>query len=219
MRAPLRAKGHELFAPTYSGLGDRFRFLSPAIGLSTHIEDVAATIFHEDLRDIVLIGHSYGGMVATGVADRETDRIREIIYLDAFVPEDGQSAVDFQPLEERERLRKTVNLHGAGWLVPPSPLAADLSPATAEWLRARRMPQPLRTFEEPIRLTGAAAHLPRSYIYCTDKQPGDVFASIAARIKTDPGWRYREIDSGHTPNVSVPDQFADLLDELIAARH
>jgi pimeloyl-ACP methyl ester carboxylesterase len=217
MRAPLRAKGHELFAPTYSGLGDRFRFLSPSIGLSTHIEDVAATIFHEDLRDIVLIGHSYGGMVATGVADRETDRIREIIYLDAFVPEDGQSAVDFQPLEERERLRKTVNLHGAGWLVPPSPLAADLSPATAEWLRARRMPQPLRTFEEPIRLTGAAARLPRSYIYCTDKQPGDVFASIAARIKTHPSWRYREIDSGHTPNMSAPDQFADLLDELIAA--
>src|SRR5579859_2568035 len=96
MRVPLHRKGHELFTPTYSGLGDRFHCLSPSVGLSTHIDDVAATIFHEDLRDVVLIGHSYGGIVATGVADRQADRMAAIIYLDAFVPENGQCGLDFQ---------------------------------------------------------------------------------------------------------------------------
>ena len=217
MRAPLRAKGHELFAPTYTGLGDRFRFLSPSVGLSTHIEDVVATIFHEDLTEVILVGHSYGGLVATGVADREPGRIAAMIYLDAFVPEDGQCGLDFQSAEERESVREIVKVHGAGWLVPPSPLAPDIPPEQAEWLRARRMPQPLRTFEEPIGLTGAAAHLPRSYIYCTQKGPDDVFRAIAARCKSDRAWHYREIDSGHTPNASAPDRLADLIDELIAA--
>jgi len=218
MRAPLRARGHELFAPTYTGLGDRFRCLSPSIGLSTHIEDVIATIFHEDIMDIVLLGHSYGGMVATGVADREAERVTQIVYLDAFVPEDGQSTLDFQSPEERERLREVVDRDGAGWLVPPTPLSADLPPERAAWLKARRMPQPLRTFEEPIRLTGAGAGLPRSYIYCIRKPPGDAFASVAARCKNDPTWQYREIDSDHTPNATAPDRLADLIDELITAR-
>ena len=112
MWAPLRAKGHELFAPTYTGLGDRFRFLSPSVGLSTHIEDVVATIFHEDLTEVILVGHSYGGLVATGVADREPGRIAAMIYLDAFVPDDGQCGLDFQSAEERERVREIVEVHG-----------------------------------------------------------------------------------------------------------
>ena len=130
-------------------------------------------------------------MVATGAADRLAERIREIIYLDAFVPADGQSILDFHPPEQVARLREIVEVHGAGWLMPPSPLAPDLPPGTVEWLKARRMPQPLRTFEEPIRLTGAAANLPRAYIYCTQKPPDDVFAPIAARFRREAGWRYR----------------------------
>src|SRR5438270_4973331 len=175
MRAPLRARGHELFTPTYTGLADRFRDLSASVGLATHIEDVAALLFCEDLNNVVLVGHSYGGMVATGVADREPGRIARIIYLDAFVPEDGQSVLGLHSPEQRQRLREIAELHGAGWLMPPSPLAADVTPGDAAWLKARRKPQPLKTFEEPIRLTGAAAGLPRSYIYCTRKAPDDVF--------------------------------------------
>jgi pimeloyl-ACP methyl ester carboxylesterase len=217
MRAPLRAKGHEVFTPTYTGLGERFRFLTPSVGLTTHIEDVAALLFSEDLTDVVLVGHSYGGMVATGVADREAARVAKIIYLDAFVPENGQSVLGFDSPEQRERRLEVVNIHGAGWMMPPSPLAPDLPPADAAWLKARRMPQPLKTFEEPIRLTGSAAGVPRAYIYCTQKGPDDVFASFAARARNDPSWRYREIDSGHTPNATAPDRLADLIDELIAA--
>ena len=131
MRAPLRAKGHELFTPSYTGLGERFRFTSPSVGLATHIEDVAALLFCEDLSGVVLIGHSYGGMVATGVADREAGRIAQIIYLDAFVPQDGQSVADFHSPDEWEPVREVANVHGAGWLMPPSPLAADLPPGDA----------------------------------------------------------------------------------------
>jgi len=217
MRAPLRAKGHELFTPTYSGLGDRFESLNPSIGLATHIDDVAAMLFHEDLSRVVLVGHSYGGMVATGVADREAGRIAGIIYLDAFVPADGQSVLSFHSPQQCERLREVTEVHGAGWLMPPSPLAPEVPPGDAAWLKARRKPQPLKTFEEPIRLTGAVADLPRAYIYCTQKPPDDVFASFAARARNDPGWRYREIDSGHTPNATAPDRLADHIDELIAA--
>src|SRR5882724_7615991 len=114
VRAPLAAKGHTLFTPTYTGLGDRFRFTNPLVGLTTHIEDVVATLFHEDLTEVVLIGHSYGGMVATGAADRAAERIAEIIYLDAFVPTDGQSLFDFHAPEQAERVREITQVHGAG---------------------------------------------------------------------------------------------------------
>lgn len=216
VRAPLAAKGHTLFTPTYTGLGDRFRLTNPQVGLTTHIEDIEATLFYEDLTDVVLVGHSYGGMVATGVADRAAERIAAIIYLDAFVPADGQSLLDLHPPEQTKRLRELIDQHGAGWLIPPSPLSPDLPPATAAWLKARRMPQPLKTFEEPVRLTGAVDRLPRSYIYCTRKSPDDVFAPIAARIRSLSGWRYREIDSDHTPNASAPERIADLIAELIS---
>jgi pimeloyl-ACP methyl ester carboxylesterase len=215
MRAPLRAKGHELFTPTYTGLGERFHLVNPAVGLTTHIDDVTALLFQEDLTGVVLVGHSYGGMVATGVADREPGRVAEIIYLDAFVPEDGQSVLGFQSAEECQRARELARVNGAGWLLPPSPLAADVPAADAEWLSARRMAQPLKTFEEPIRLTGAAAGVPRAYIYCTRKPPGDIFAWFAGRARSDASWRYREIDSGHTPNATAPDRLADLIDELV----
>jgi len=218
MHPLMQAAGHRLLTPTYTGLGERAHLANREVDLETHIQDILNVITYEDLRDFVLLGHSYGGMVATGVADREAERVTQIVYLDAFVPEDGQSTLDFQSPEERERLREVVDRDGAGWLVPPTPLSADLPPERAAWLKARRMPQPLRTFEEPIRLTGAGAGLPRSYIYCIRKPPGDAFASVAARCKNDPTWQYREIDSDHTPNANAPDRLADLIDELITAR-
>jgi pimeloyl-ACP methyl ester carboxylesterase len=217
MRAPLQARGHALFAPTYTGLGERFRHLGPTVGLATHIDDVVATLFYEDLSAVTLVGHSYGGMVATGVADREPGRIARLIYLDAFVPADGQSVLDFLPGTEIARAREAVKVHGAGWLMPPSPLSSDVAESDAGWLAARRMPQPFATFTEPIRLDGAAAGIPRAYVYCTRKASGDAFAPFAARYRSDPDWVYREIDSGHAPNTTAPERLAEVLAELVAA--
>ena len=108
MRPRLRERGHELWTPTYTGLGERAHLASPDVNLDTHIQDVCGLLVMEDLRDIILVGHSYGGMVATGVADREAARINRLVYLDAFVPRDGQSALDLHPPEMRERIRSAV---------------------------------------------------------------------------------------------------------------
>src|SRR5512145_2598725 len=121
VRPLLRAAGHEVFTPTYTGLGERAHLASRAITLDTHIADVLGVIDCEDLRDIVLVGHSYGGMVATGVADRAADRIARLVYLDAFVPGHGQSRFDLLPAAERERRLGQSNANGDGWLLPPDP--------------------------------------------------------------------------------------------------
>src|SRR5512145_1133775 len=128
VRPLLRAAGHEVFTPSYTGLGERAHQASRAINLETHVADVLGVIDCEDLRDIVLVGHSYGGMVATGVADRVRDRIARLVYLDAFVPGHGQSLFDMLPRQERARRQEEANARGDGWLVPPNPPPSDTSP-------------------------------------------------------------------------------------------
>lgn len=214
LRPLLRAAGHELFTPTYTGLGERLHLATPEVGLETHIQDVLNVLELEDLRDVVLVGHSYGGMVATGVADRAADRIRLLVYLDAFVPRDGQSLTDLL----RERQGAGPPAPGSGgvedWRVPPMEPSADTRPEDLAWVTPRRMPQPRKTFEEPIRLTGAVDRLPRVYIYCTQFRPGDGFRPFAERAKREPGWRYEEIDATHSPNITAPELLAALLDRL-----
>jgi pimeloyl-ACP methyl ester carboxylesterase len=157
MRPLLRA---ELWTPTYTGLGERAHLANPAIDLDTHIADVIGVLEMEDLRDVVLIAHSYGGMVATGVADRARERIAQLIYLDAFVPHDGQSLFDLQPPDARARMRELARTDGEGWRLPPTQMPADTPDADVAWASGRRRPQPVRTFEQPLRLAGNAAPPP-----------------------------------------------------------
>jgi pimeloyl-ACP methyl ester carboxylesterase len=165
MRPLLRGAGHELWTPTYTGLGERAHLASPAVDLDTHIADVIGVLDMEDLRDIVLIGHSYGGMVATGVMDRVRDRIAQVVYLDAFVPRDGQCLLDLQAAEVRDRMRELARTSGEGWRLPPNPMPPDTPEADVAWAAGRRLPQPLKTFETPLRLTAGTPSPPRSYIY------------------------------------------------------
>src|SRR6185503_13378541 len=130
----LRAAGHEIFTPTYTGLGERAHLSSRSISLDTHIADVLGVIECEDLTDIVLVGHSYGGMVATGVADRARDRIARLVYLDAFVPQDGQSLFDLLPGDVRARMREDARVNGDGWRIGPNPTPADTSPEDLAWI-------------------------------------------------------------------------------------
>ena len=146
---PLMSKcGHRLVTPTYTGLGERAHLANPAIDLETHIADMLNVIKYEDLRDFVLIGHSYGGMVATGVADRARDKVREVIYLDAFVPEDGQSLLDLNEVA-RPRMRELAK-NGDGWRVPPNPTPPDTSPEDVDWLSERRVHMPIKCFEQKL---------------------------------------------------------------------
>src|SRR5687767_10332108 len=126
MHPLMQGAGHRLITPSYTGLGERAHLAHPGIDLDAHIEDMLNVIKYEDLRDIVLIGHSYGGMVATGVADRARDKVRQLIYVDAFVPDDGQSLLD---LNQAAVLRMQELAKSGGWRVPPNPTPPDTSPA------------------------------------------------------------------------------------------
>ena len=166
----------------------------------------------EDLRDIVLVAHSYGGMVAT--ADRVRERIAQLIYLDAFVPHDGQSLFDLQPADARARMRELARTDGEGWRLPPTQMPADTPDADVAWASGRRRPQPIRTFEQPLRLAGNAAPPPRSYIYCQRSAPADVFRQFAERAQRESGWRYFEIDASHNPHITAPQALLDLLAKI-----
>ena len=213
IRPLLRAAGHEVFTPSYTGLGERSHLATPEVNLSTHIQDVVNVLFYEDLHDVILVGHSYGGMVATGAADRASDRIKKVVYLDAFVPKDGQALTDLTRRPENAAPDAPTGGPPAaeGWLVPPMPASADATPEDTAWLAPRRGPQPHLTFKEPIKLTGAVEKLPRVYIYCLRINPGDVFGQFAARARTEPGWQYEEIDATHSPNVTAPEKLAEIL--------
>jgi pimeloyl-ACP methyl ester carboxylesterase len=214
MHPLMQAAGHRLVTPTYTGLGERAHLASPAIDLDTHIQDVLNVIKYEDLRDIVLLGHSYGGMVATGVADRARDRIKELIYLDAFVPRDGQSLFDLN--ESGRAPMHELAQSGDGWRAPPNPTPPDTPPEDIEWLNARRVHMPIKCFETRLKLQHGEPTMPRSYIYATRIAPADTFGPFAKRARSEPGWRYFEIDASHSPGVSAPEKLMAVLQEIVA---
>ena len=211
MRPLMAARGHVLWTPSYTGLGERAHLASPQVDLDTHVADVVGVMEMEDLNDVVLIGHSYGGMVATGVADRAAARLQRIIYLDAFVPQDGDSLARLTG-QDPEAMRAEAE---DGWKAPPRPPSADTSPEDRAWIDARRMTHPVECFVQPLRLSGAGAHLPRHYIYALKKYPGDIFGRFHQHAKTAPGWTAHEIDASHSPQITAPEALADMLDEII----
>jgi pimeloyl-ACP methyl ester carboxylesterase len=211
MHPLLSAAGHRLVTPSYTGLGERAHLASTDIDLETHIRDILGVIEFEDLRDVLLIGHSYGGMVATGVADRARDRIAQLIYLDAFVPKDGQSLADLVSAERRLRMREQAKDNG---FVSPNPLPPDTPKSDIEWIGDRRLPQPSKCFDMPLHLQGGELSLPRIYIYCRRCSPEDNFRQFATRAQKEPGWRYFEMDASHSPHITAPEALAGLLDRI-----
>lgn len=208
----LRQAGHEVHAVTLTGLGERSHLGSPDTDLDTHIADVCNVLAYEDLHDVILVGHSYGGMVITGVADRSPERLSRLVYLDAFVPSDGQAVADrWTPTQRREMLAR-VEREGEGWRIPPGPMQGDDPPEIVAWAQPRRHGQPLKTFTQPIRLTRGETTLPRAYVYCAGgKTPDSPFAERAARLRDDPRWRYFELRSGHNLQYSAPQETVEIL--------
>lgn len=215
MRPLMRSAGHDFITPSCTGLGERSHLAHAGVNLDTHIDDLLQVLEFEDLRDVVLLGHSYGGMVATGVADRAASRVQQVIYLDAFVPQHGQSAMSLQPQAVQERMAALVKTQGDGWRVPCNPLPPDTSEEDAAWANPRRVMQPVKCFEQPLALTGAMDALPRSYIYCRKSGPGDVFRQFADRVKAAPGWRYVEMDASHNPHITCPQALMTILVGLV----
>jgi pimeloyl-ACP methyl ester carboxylesterase len=221
VRDRLTAAGHRVFTPTLTGLGERAHLLSRDIGLQTHIEDVVQLIQCEELENLVLCGHSYGGMVITGVADRLRGQIAHIVYLDAVVPRDGQSMLTEGPPRDaaaqaaaEAQLAGLVDQNGYMAVFPPEGLGVLPSDSdNYAWVQRRLTPHPFRTWQDSISLpNGGSEGLSRTYILCTDPMlPGTSFAWHASRARQQPDWRYAEIATGHDAMVTAPDETTTVL--------
>jgi pimeloyl-ACP methyl ester carboxylesterase len=206
----LRRAGHEVFTPTLTGLGERRHLASPAIDLGVQVQDVVALLDMEDLREIALVGHSYGGMVVTGVAERAPERIRRLVYLDAFVPEDGRCALEYVVPERAARFREEGERTGFV-SPPPSSLWGVTRPDDVAFARQRERRHPYRCFTQPLSVVNSSAVvLPKTFIYCSSPATG-TFDQFAARYSDDPKWRFHELKTGHDSMVLVPEQLAALL--------
>jgi pimeloyl-ACP methyl ester carboxylesterase len=214
----LRRAGHDVFTPTLTGLGERSHLASPEVDLNTHVKDILGVLEYEDLRDVILVGHSYGGMVITGVADKAGDRLAHIVYLDAFVPQDGQSVFSLLPPEAVSQFRQLAKDKGEGWRLLPLPMErlGVTREADVHWVTSKLVLHPVKTFEQPLRLTNpAAAPSRRTYIFCTAPRIGG-FEQFAKKVRADPGWRFHEFATGHDAMVTEPRKLADLLLEAAA---
>jgi pimeloyl-ACP methyl ester carboxylesterase len=200
----LRSQGHEVFTPSLTGIGERAHHAGPSVDLSTHVSDVLGTIEYERLSDCVLVGHSYGGMVVTAVADRVPEKIASLVYLDAFVPKNGEALVDLARPEMREKVLALKD-----WRIPPPPPQGMTDREDVAWIEGRRNPQPAGTFKEKISLEGNYKGK-RVYIFCSGYSP-TTFAPFGAATKADKAWRYHELPTHHYPQISMPRELAALL--------
>ena len=214
----LRAQGHEVYTPRLTGLSDRSHLLQCGVDLATHITDVASLLYYEDLSDVVLVGHSYAGMVITGVAANVPERLRLLVYLDAYVPSDGQSEFDLWPAEERAATQADM-VAGEGLRQPPPPAILGITePEMADWVYARFTPHPLATYDQPVPVGSAgSAALPRAFIRCTEGLWTPRFAPFAAKARAA-GWEVFELATGHMAMLTASRELAALLLELADAR-
>jgi pimeloyl-ACP methyl ester carboxylesterase len=211
----LRAAGHDVYTPTLTGVGERAHLLRPDTDLDTHIADIVGVLTYEDLADVILVGHSYGGMVITGAADRAVGRVGHLVFLDASSPRDGESLVDLSPNFMEAARKEARMLNGVEVVLgPDAAVLKDVHSANPEitaWKRRRQSPHPWKAFAQKLRLTDEAAMLkiPRTYINCTQ----------TLRVRPDTsrvlaGERVWEIDTTHDLMVTEPQAVADMLMKL-----
>jgi pimeloyl-ACP methyl ester carboxylesterase len=214
VRSALQELGHEVFTPTLTGIAERVHLLSPQVDLDTHIADIVNLIRWEELSDVVLCGHSYAGAVISGVADRIPDRVGALVYLDAFVLENGQSLHDTLPLPVRDAQLEGARESGEGWKVPPIPAEGfHLNAEDLDWVNRQCTMQPLRTFQQPLRLTGGIAKVSNvTYILATGWAPSP-FPPFYDEAKSK-GWRTVTMECGHDVMLDLPEE---LTRELLAA--
>jgi pimeloyl-ACP methyl ester carboxylesterase len=212
VRKDLQARGHAVFTPTLTGVGERAHLLARDVDLETQILDVVNLIVWEELTDIVLCGHSYGGCVVTGAADRLPERIRALIYLDAFVLDDGERLIDHLPEEQRERMYAGTRATGDGWRVPPIPAAVfAVNADDRNWVDRQCTPHPLACFEQRLKLSGGVSRIKDiRYILATGFRENSPFPPFQARAKAR-GWKTATIEAGHDAMLDRPEGVAAML--------
>jgi len=219
----LRQAGNRVFTPTLTGLGDRAHLFSEEIGLETHIQDIVGLLDWEELSDVILVSHSYGGLVATGAADRRRGKIAKLIYVDAYVPIDGGSFIDarLDRTPEQMALDKDLATNAKNGRIDPFPPEIFGVPADhPEYDRVAKLvtAQPAKTWLDTIELTnGGADGFPKTFIQCIDpKLGGGLFEPYAALAQSREDWTYREIATGHDAMITAADELSALLLESVA---
>jgi pimeloyl-ACP methyl ester carboxylesterase len=208
----LRQSGHEVFTPTLTGLGERAHLMSEAIDLHTHIQDVLGVLQWEELADVVLCGHSYGGMVISGVADRVPEQLRSLVYLDAFVPDSGTCLMDYVAPERVSSFRTAAQTKGGGFRMAPIPAEVfNINPQDRAWVNRQCVDHPLKCFEQKLRLTGAWAKVPkRVYVYALGWSPSS-FTPFYERLQRDPAWHTVSVPCGHEVMLDRPQELTQIL--------
>lgn len=209
--ARLRSMGHEVYTPTLTGVGERSHLAHPDIDLDTHIQDIVNVLAFEELQNVILTGHSYGGMVITGVAEQVPERLSHLVYIDAFVPRDGESAwtlmAEVLPSAALDAMEQMVETDGAGWYLPPPPKRSD----GRDFPEGR--PQPIKTLKQTLSIANPkAAALPRTFIYCSDNPPDYPFETTANRAKAS-GMRYYDLPTNHSVFDTMPGEITAILAE------
>jgi pimeloyl-ACP methyl ester carboxylesterase len=217
---PLRAGGHRVFTPTQTGLGERKHLLTRGVTLETFIADLTNVLEAEDLEDVILVGHSFGGLAISGAADRMPERIRSLVYLDGAIPEGGQSAYGVLPAHVVAARRKLAAEQGDGLAIPAPPVAVFGIPEdhpNAAWVRRNLTPHPAETYESVLALQHPVGNgLPCIYIQSTAPAYAPL-EGVRQWVKRQQGWRWREIATGHDAMVTAPAEVTRMLLEIADA--
>jgi pimeloyl-ACP methyl ester carboxylesterase len=218
----LAAAGHRALAPSLTGHGDKAELLGPEVGLDTYVEDIVQVITEEDLSDVVLVGHSYAGLVISSVANEVPDRIAHLVYLDAMVPVHGETAVDVMPFTQA-LIDRAAQSGAEAWRIPPLPersapfgLFGVTDPADAAWVRGLLSDESVRCYQQPVRLDNpAAARIPRTHIHCVGNEPEGIERRPVPPIQPNgtPAQVW-ELPTGHDCMVTMPRELTDLLLKL-----
>jgi pimeloyl-ACP methyl ester carboxylesterase len=217
----LTSAGHRVLAPSLTGFGDKAHLLGPEVGLDTHVDDIVRLITDEDLTEVILVGHSYAGLVISSAANQLPERIAHLVYLDAMVPEDGETAVDILP-DTQAVIDRAVKSE-SGWRVPPFPempppigLFGVTDPADIAWLRSMLSDQPVRCLRQPVRLDNPAVNtIPRTHIHCTVGEPEDIDRRPVPPVQPNgtPAQVW-ELATGHDCMITTPVELTELLIKL-----
>ncbi len=219
----LRQAGHQVFTPTHTGVGERAHLSSESITLETHVRDVAGCIEAEELTDVIICGHSYGGMVITQLADRMADKIKALVYLDAFVPEHGQSLndllTDALPPDVAQQFLdgfRGAAQEGCSGMMQPIPAEMfGILEQNRPWVERRCVPQSLATFEMPALLSGAGDTVSKRVFILADNWDPSPFRYFAEKYSKAPGWSVTKLPSSHDVMVDMPAELAEELLKLI----
>lgn len=211
----LRERGHAVFTPTLTGLGERSHLLRAGIGLETHVADVVNLIKWEELVGVVLCGHSYGGFVISGVAEWMAAAIRSIVFLDAFVPRNGESVEQLTGPAVREAIG-AAQARGDIGIAPRTAEAFGVNPADRAWVDRFCVPQPLATFTDAIRLTGGRETIPRKTYIRAKSYANPGFDRAYEALRQDAAWRTHEVPCGHDVMVDMPERLAEMLVDAAA---